>query len=88
MPENVRLNVFGNARPDIFLFHHAPEIAGLDWLPFFAHKHQVVGVYSPAKLFPDKVDIIIFEIKPPVLAALALANFQGPVGKIIAFHPE
>jgi hypothetical protein len=46
----VWVNVFANAHPDTFPFHHGPETAGLSQLAVFRLRGKVVGVYSPGKI--------------------------------------
>jgi hypothetical protein len=75
VPENVRVNVFGDTRPDTCLFHHGPEIAGLERLSVLANKHKIVSVYSPAKIFSDKFKIIVFELEHMVFAVFDLEDY-------------
>jgi hypothetical protein len=68
-------DIFADTRPDTHLFHHSPEITGLDWLAAPANKHKVVDVYYPAKIFPYKFKIIVFELEHTVFAVFDLEDY-------------
>ncbi len=75
------MNIFRNPGPNAYPFDHVSEITGLDGFTGPALKHKVVGVYPPAKVFPDKFQVGGGHVKHAVLADACLSSETQVAGR-------